>query len=179
MEDSWLIHRCKLGSEGAFRRIYAKYRDFLFKLAVSIAPDAHTAEDIVHDVFVAFAENMADFRLTGSLKAYLSVCVANRAKNCLRSKSRQTCTLEEAGPQADLTDGPAARIQCNEQLLKLAEAMRQLPFEQRQIISLRHFSRMRTRAIAQSLELSENTVKSRYRYGIDKLRQILKEEVIK
>ncbi len=173
MEDKWLIHRCQHGSNEAFCRIYAKYRDLLFKVAISVVRDVHTAEDIVHDVFVAFAENMADFHLTGSLKAYLSVCVVNRAKNRFRSKEHKNCTLDESISQVACSSHPDEQIQCNEQLLKLAEAMQQLPFEQRQIIALRHYSEIRLRTIAQSLEISINTAKSRYRYGMDKLRILL------
>ncbi|MHC4744039.1 MAG: sigma factor-like helix-turn-helix DNA-binding protein, partial [Planctomycetota bacterium] len=47
------------------------------------------------------------------------------------------------------------------------------PHEQREVIVLHIHGRMRLRAVAQSLGLPVNTVKSRYRYGIGKLRSIL------
>lgn len=179
MEDRRLIHRCKHGDRDAFCRLYEKYRDLLFKVAVAILRDVHRAEDVVQDVFVRFAENMGRFRLTGSLKAYLSVCVANRARNVLASQKKERA-LGENRDMPTSNPGPEQQIICNEQLQQVAEAMQELPFEQRQIIALRHYSRMRIRSIAQSLEISPNTVKSRYRYGMDKLRQLLKDsEVIK
>ncbi|MHC5180769.1 MAG: RNA polymerase sigma factor, partial [Planctomycetota bacterium] len=94
MEDRRLIHRCKRGDRDAFCRLYEKYRNLLFTVAVALLRDVHAAEDVVQDVFVQFAERMADFRLTGSLKAYLSVCVANRAKNMLISQKKD-CALSE------------------------------------------------------------------------------------
>ena len=180
MEDKRLIHRCKHGDREAFCRIYAKYSGLLFKLAVSVVRESHTAEDIVKDVIVSFAEKIGAFHLTGSLKAYLSVCAVNRAKNQLRHCRNHDCPLESqpdtAGPAAE----PDSRIVLNEQMQAIAEAMEQLPVEQRQIIALRHYAQMKIRRIAQSLELPENTVKSRYRYGMDKLRHILNDrEVIK
>ena len=97
----------------------------------------------------------------------------------LRS-DKKNCVFDEKQPDLISTRGPEQQIICNEELRLLAQALEQLPFEQRQIIALRHYSRMRFGAIAQSLELSPNTVKSRYRYGMDKLRQLLKDsEVIK
>ena len=178
MEDKRLIHRCKRGDRDAFCRLYEKYRDLLFKVAFGLLRDVHAAEDVVQDVFVQFAENIGRFQLTGSLKAYLSVCVANRAKNMLISQKKD-CALSEDQtiPANDL--GPEQQIICNEQMQQVAEAMEQLPFEQRQVIALRHYSRMSLRDIAQSLELSPNTVKSRHRYGMDKLRELLKNSEVK
>ncbi|MHC4584974.1 MAG: sigma factor-like helix-turn-helix DNA-binding protein, partial [Planctomycetota bacterium] len=50
-----------------------------------------------------------------------------------------------------------------------------LPYDQREVILLHHQAAMTFRAIAESLGISNNTVKSRYRYGFDKLRLILDE----
>ena len=41
-------------------------------------------EDVLHDVFVGFASQAGQFELKGSLKGYLAVCVANRARNVNR-----------------------------------------------------------------------------------------------
>lgn len=177
MEDRRLIHRCKRGDRDAFCRLYEKYADLLFTVAVALLRDVHAAEDVVQDVFVQFAERITDFRLTGSLKAYLSVCVANRAKNVLASQKKD-CALSEKQDIPANNPGPEQQVICNEQLQQMAEAMQKLPVEQRQVIVLRHYSRMSLRAIAQSLEVSPNTAKSRYRYGMDKLREKLKNEIV-
>lgn len=180
MQDKRLIHQCKRGSKEAFRLIYAQYRDLLLKLAISVVRDPHTAEDVVHDVFVSFAEKISDFHLTGSLKSYLSVCVVNRCRNHLLSSLNRRCLLQDREDQDSTSTAADHQIQLNEQMQAIAEAMARLPIQQRQIIALRHYARMKTSQIARSLQLSENTVKSRYRYGLDKLRQILKNnEVIK
>lgn len=176
MEDKRLIHQCKRGDRDAFCRLYEKYRDLLFTVAVALLRDVHAAEDVVHDVFVRFAENISHFQLTGSLKAYLSVCVANRAKNMLASH-KKGCALSEKQDIPTNNPSPEQQIICNEQLQQVAEAMQKLPLEQRQIIALRHYSRLRFSTIARSLELSPNTVKSRYLYGMDKLRTLMKDEV--
>jgi RNA polymerase sigma-70 factor (ECF subfamily) len=57
--------------------------------------------------------------------------------------------------------------------------MQQLPCEQREVIILHLQSGMRFRAIADSQGVSINTIQSRYRYGLDKLRSLLDFEVKK
>lgn len=173
MEDRRLIHRCKRGDGDALCRLYEKYSGLLFKVAIALLREVSAAEDVVQDVFVQFAENIGGFHLTGSLKAYLSVCVANRAKNVLISRKKE-CVLPEHQDSPSNKPGPEQQIICSEELQLLARAMEQLPFEQRQIIALRHYSGMSPRQIGQSLDLSPNTAKSRYRYGMEKLRQLLK-----
>jgi hypothetical protein len=58
-------------------RVYLKYKDYLLTLAKGLLSEQAAAEDVVHDVFVRFAESAATFRLTGSLKGYLATCTAN------------------------------------------------------------------------------------------------------
>ena len=94
MEDRLLVFRCKQGSRPALRRIYEKYRDYLLILAVALCHDVNTAEDVVHDTFVSFAEKLERFTLTGSLKAYLATCVANRVRDLMRSRQNKAISLD-------------------------------------------------------------------------------------
>ena len=72
---------------------------------------------------------------------------------------------------------PLETLVCNEQLETLSGALAELPFEQREILMLHLHGQMTFRAIAKARQISTNTAKSRYRYGIDKLRSILNGEV--
>ncbi len=179
MEDRLLVLRCKLGGTDALRRIYEKYRDDLLMVGIGLLNDPAAAEDIVHDVFVSFVESLGTFRLTGSLRGYLATCVANRARNFRRSAGRNTVGLDRVEAVISDCDDPARRIVCNEQLRQLSGALSQIPAEQCEVIVLHFYGQMRLRAIARMQGLSVNTIKSRYRYGINKLRSLLNGEVEK
>ena len=179
MEDKLLVLRCKRGSTDALGRIYEKYRNDALVLAVALLNNTSAAEDVVHDVFLSFVQNIESFRLNGSLKGYLLTCVANRARNFNWAKRRHSA---EPIPQ-ELVDSssyqPDQSILCNEQLGQLSDAMAQLPYEQREVVMLHFQADMTFAKIAGSLGISVNTVKSRYRYAMDKLRLILNNEVKK
>ena len=81
VEDKLLILKFRQGSQEALRRIYDKYKVTMLKLALVLVGDVHTAEDIVHDVFVKFAQSADRIGLAGSLKSYLFVSVVNRVRN--------------------------------------------------------------------------------------------------
>jgi len=183
MEDTLLVFRCKRGSRNALARVYEKYRKDLLILAIALLDDTSSAEDVVHDVFLCFVQTVKKFKLTGSLKGYLLTCVANRARNRNKAKSAfGGPILTNSGLPAAPGDGqdePSDSIVCTEELQQLRQAMAQLPYEQREVILLHLHSGMTFRTIARQQGISANTIKSRYRYGLDKLRLILDGEVKK
>lgn len=179
MVDKLLVARCKRGSRDALRRIYQKYRNDLLVLAIALSHDVSLAEDAVHDVFVAFAQNIATFRLTGSLRAYLARCVANRVRDLMRANRSREKALNPGQVRSteQKLNEPSQLIACNEELRLLSSALAELPHEQREVIALHIHGQMRFRLIAESTGTSVNTVKGRYRYGIQKLRSILNGEI--
>jgi RNA polymerase sigma-70 factor (ECF subfamily) len=178
IEDKLLIWRFKCGSSDALSRIYKKYKDNLLRLASALSNDQNAAEDIVHDFFVSFAQSPEKLKLNGSLKSYLATCVANRVRNANIARQRQETTgLNEAESAVSNSKRPEQWIICSEQLRQLNNALAQLPYQQREVIILHAQGGMRFKAIAKLQDVSINTVQSRYRYGLDKLRSILDSEV--
>jgi len=170
LRDKRLVHRLRRGEVEALQQIYHRYQGDLLTVAMSLLRDAHGAEDCVHDVFVHFAEAPADLRVNRSLRGYLVRCVANRAKNVLKSRHRPP---ESPADEPQSIDCPVRGSMASEESRRVFEALAQLPAEQREVITLHIHGQMRFREIADQLELSINTVQSRYRYGIEKLRTLL------
>jgi RNA polymerase sigma factor (sigma-70 family) len=207
MEDKLLVFQCRRGSREALTRIYEKYKADLLLLALGLLNDKTAAEDVVHDVFLSFVRHLDTFRLTGSLKGYLLTCAANHARNwnkAERVRGRLQMSVSNADPALpdvsrpswprrvegilpsnrgrdarDTNDGPLETLVCNEQLELLSGALAELPFEQREALMLHLHGQMTFHAIAKARQISTNTAKSRYRYGIDKLRSILNGKVSK
>jgi len=173
LEDKWLVWRFKRGSSDALRQIYDKYKNDLLALALALSRDRAAAEDAVHDVFVALAEFADRLELRSSLKNYLASCVANRLRNVRKSRAQQTVRLVDAeigGSDADLPDRLAISAEQSE---RIARAVAQLPYAQREVIILHLQGGMKFQAIADSQGLSINTIQSRYRHGLEKLRTVL------
>ncbi len=177
MEDKLLILRFKRGSTEALCRIYEKYGATMLTIAAGLLNDLGAAEDVVHDVFVALAESPQRLRLAGSLRSYLATCVANRARDRLRALTRRlrySGDMQNAG-EDELT--PLGALVQDEQWRRLAEALTQVSYEQREVIMLHLQGGLTFQAIADSTGVSINTVQSRYRYGIGRLRSMLNGEI--
>ncbi len=111
-EDQLLVLKLNRGDKAALHRLYEKYKDSLVTLAGALLMDRSGAQDVVHDVFFNFMQQMAHFRLTGSLKAYLSTCVANHARNCNSSWRRRPGGQSDESHQEN--DGPAKKVLLDE-----------------------------------------------------------------
>jgi len=173
LEDELLKLRFKAGRVDALQRIYEKYRDSLLTLAMAMLNDTAGAEDVVHDVFVSFAQSGARFRLHGSLRAYLATCVANRVRDRRRASKRRGTALDEETAIESGFAPPEGRILSDEQSRLVARALAQLPDEQREVIALHLNGQLKLREIARLQNVPLTTVRGRYRHGIEKLRSIL------
>ncbi len=177
VEDRLLIWRCKHGSRAAFRRIYEKYESDLRTLAANLLDDKVAAEDVVHDVFVSLLQVVDKFELRSSLVGYLKTCVANRSRDYLRRRQRQTAAVNDTEQVLPSDDGPVQLVIKSEELQKLGIAMSQIPYEQREAIVLRLHGQMKFKTIANLQNVSIKTAHSRYRTGLDGLKLILNSEV--
>lgn len=174
MEDRILICRFNSGSREALRRIYTKYKDDLLKLAISLTADTAVAEDIVQDVFVAFAQATTRIRPAGNLRKYLITCVANRIRNHRRDQQRHSSRdLDNAVTAPTDQRSPEQWAMLNEELIWLSHALGQIPYQQREVLTLYVEGHMTFRRIAAMQDTSISTVQGRYRYGMTKLRSLL------
>jgi RNA polymerase sigma-70 factor (ECF subfamily) len=179
VEDKILVRKFNRGSKDALRRIYEKYKDDLLGLAVTLSRNRSIAEDVVHDVFVSFAQTAGTYNLSGTLKGYLLTCVANCARDRNRLRSPRNTGLDVAEGPGSGSDGPMEHAIGSEESDRLKDLLDRIPYEQREVIVLHLHHGMRFREIAVALDISINTVQSRYRYGLDKLRTIMNSTVTK
>ena len=173
MKERRLIGRLRRGDREALREVYEQHRDRLLTVAACLLGDFGAAEDALHDVFVTLAAGAGGLRIRGSLTSYIAASVANRARDQLRRKSRLDVPLVAVADPADRREGPVDRVIADEQSIRLVAALAVVPYEQREVIVLHLQAGETFRWIAGQLGVSTNTIKSRYRYGLEKLRSLL------
>ncbi|MHC4385410.1 MAG: RNA polymerase sigma factor [Planctomycetota bacterium] len=178
--EKQLILRFNRGDTDALRDIYARYKDDLVSLAAALLQDKNAAEDVVHDVFARLVQKQDTLRISKNLRAYLMTSAANMARQHFRKRQKEpessleTSALDNPGKELP----PVSTMAHDEQKQHLTKALSALPYEQREVILLRHYSDWKFQKIASVQNVSVNTVQGRYRYGIDKLRSLLDGEVL-
>ena len=174
-EDKHLLKLLRYGDSHALHRLYEKYRTDLFTVALSLIHDVHAAEDCLQDVFARLADGAADMKIRRNLKGYLVSSVANRARDRLRSKAKSLGKIESYGCSASAAD-PVKVLIDREESARLFNMLTRLPYDQREVFVLHVQGEMKFREIAELQNVSIKTVQSRYRYGIEKLQELLEKD---
>jgi RNA polymerase sigma factor (sigma-70 family) len=174
VQEKILLQRFNSGDRQALRRIYDLYKVDLMTLAAALLFDRSRAEDAVHEVFARLLQGRPSIRITTSLRGYLLRAVANTARNANR-QPRGGAFADTQVETADTPESPSPEgaVVRAEQCEKLTVALRRLPYEQREVVLLRHYGDLPFKAIAKCQGVSISTVQGRYRYGLDKLRSSL------
>lgn len=174
VQEETLLQRFNKGDRQALRRIYDLYKVDLMTLAAALLFDKSRAEDAVHEVFARLVQGPPKIRINTSLRGYLLRAVANAARNVNRQRrGAQTTDVRTDTAAWPESPSPEGAVTQAEQCERLTVALQQLPYEQREVVLLRHYGDQPFKAIAKCQGVSISTVQGRYRYGLEKLRSSL------
>jgi RNA polymerase sigma-70 factor (ECF subfamily) len=157
-----------------FERLVETVQDDLVHFAFCRLRSVADAEDAVQDVLVrAYLEREKHRAVTG-VRPYLYRMVANRCTDVLRRRQRAQRREDPTDP-VDLAapPGPDPRV---DRLDEIERLLSRLPDRQAQAIRVRVFGCLPFAAIAEAVGVSVPTIKSRFRYGVERLRGILTKE---
>jgi RNA polymerase sigma-70 factor (ECF subfamily) len=146
-------------------RLYDSYGASLYRYASILLADPAAAEDAVHQVFAAILRQPPGLENEAH---YLRRAVRNECYSHLRRRQRDG---EVVGSRSLLE--PVVSGVGEEERISLERAIRDLSPEQREVIHLHVFEGMTFQEIADAVDASINTVASRYRYALARLRQTL------
>jgi RNA polymerase sigma-70 factor (ECF subfamily) len=147
------------------RVLYDKHGPALVAYACSFVTDAAAAEDVVHQVFLRLLS--APVQTPDVPVAYVYRAVRNAALNARRNGQRDA-PLDSNSSVFERRDGN------REAALALQRALAELPEEQREAVVMRVWSGMTLEEVAAATGTPLNTVASRYRYALEKLRERLR-----
>jgi RNA polymerase sigma-70 factor, ECF subfamily len=179
MDKRWL-ELCRDGDASAIERLVCNYQKELYRLAFSIMNDHDEAEDCTQDAFLAVLHNLDSFRGDSSFKTWLYSITINICRDRFeRRKHRQRLqsilnvvfsTQHAAHPEENAIQ--------NESDERLWQRIRYLDEKHRMPLILRYFHNLPAAEIAQILGLPLGTVHSRLNTARERLRDILKDEIV-
>ncbi len=181
--DIEVIKRVLAGNVDAFEIIMRRYNQRLYRIARSILKDEHEAMDAVQDTYVKVYYQLDTFKGPDGFASWISRIVSNEALMRLRKLHRINYTLDD--PMHNDYDEPAHDVQpldliAEEQLRHLREqAIDQLPVGNRCVYMMRAVQQLSTRETAQSLDVTEEVVKTRYLRAKRLLKKIFEEHIEK
>ncbi|GAA4305384.1 RNA polymerase sigma-70 factor [Compostibacter hankyongensis] len=159
--DEILMSRLKEGDEEAFRDIYERYWERLYKLGYYYTGSREESEDIVMDVYLSLWNNR--YKVTVErLDAYLVKAVKNNALKCLIRRQRQRGQLNMPDHSGRFpvieTDSPEYCLEVKELALQLHHDVQSLPEKTKRIFLLHREDGLTYEKIAARLSVSVKTV---------------------
>lgn len=185
--DEALMIRYQQGEVRAFEILLERHRRPVFNFILRFVGSRELAEDLLQDTFLRVIRGAANYKQKAKFTTWLYTIARNLCVDqSRRKKHRRHASLDQPMSKSDeggtlldvipgnemLSDRKAVSHQLHQTIHR---AINSLPDEQREVFLMREFLNMPFKQIAEIVEMPENTVKSRMRYALEKLRLELDE----
>jgi len=174
--DMELIEAFKGGDMKAFETLVSRYEAKVYHLALRLTRSDMDAEEILQDAFMKVHDKVHTFRGDSKFSSWLYRVVANLAYMKLRKKKRDpSVSLEDvmpvlqednaSEPILDWSNRPDDELMAEETRQVLDEAIAKLPVKNRVVFLLRDVEGLTNKEVAEILQLTVPTVKSRLHWS--------------
>ena len=155
-------------------RLYDGHAPSLFAFLLNFTRDENDTRDLLQEIFVKIAREPRLLEDARNERAFLIRLAHNLAIDLIRRRNTREHTKENFAAETISIFAPTSDP--DEQFFRqeLSVALEDLPEDQRAVVHLKLWEGLTFDAIAEVLEISPNTAASRYRYGLDKLRERLR-----
>jgi RNA polymerase sigma factor (sigma-70 family) len=178
LNDAELVNESLAGNHEAFEQIVARYQALVCSLAYSATGSLSRSEDLAQETFVTAWKQLRDLREPEKLRSWLCRIARNLTYDALRQQGREPSHHAES--LDDISESPAPgplpgeQTISNEEKAILWRSLESIPEIYREPLVLFYREHQSIEAVAEKLELTEDTVKQRLSRG----RKMLHEQVL-
>lgn len=190
--DRLLVDRFKAGDQGAFDEMVIRYWDRIFSMVNQLLRNQQDAEEVTQDAFIRAHRGLANFRGDSSFSTWLYQIATNLARNRYwywwrRKRDRSVSFDAPVAPDSSTTfaeifpaevETPEDAAVTQEFLDRVTAGMEQISEKHREILILRNVQNLSYEEVANILNISVGTVKSRIARARESLREKLGGETL-
>ena len=154
--------------------LYDEHAGAIFAFLLNVTRNEADTRDVLQEVFIKLARQPKLLNCVREQRAFLMRLSHNAAIDLMRRRGTRDRNHEQLAVESAGVFAPSADP--DEQAFREASALAlgELPPDQRAVVHLKLWEGLTFEAIAGVLEIPLNTAASRYRYGLDKLRERLR-----
>ncbi|WP_229317718.1 RNA polymerase sigma factor [Larkinella sp. C7] len=170
--DPILWNALKQGDRRAFAELYERYYRILYNYGYKLLPDAALVEDAIQDLFVDLWRIQQNLAEAESVKFYLFRSLRRRIHR-LSEKENRFLSIDQATLASQTDTTPEHQFSDGEQQLtrQLAQALKQLPDRQLEVITLRFYENFKTSEIAAIMGITDKSVRNTLHKAMIHLRE--------
>jgi RNA polymerase sigma-70 factor (family 1) len=155
-----LFARIAEGDEGAFQTVFHNYNRTLFPFILSLVKIEADAKEIIQEVFLKLWLKRESLTEIDNPGGWLYTLASNSAYDHLRKEARYARRLQTAEVAESSLEDIHEQFDTKEIKALITEAVEHLPLRRRQVFQLSRFEGYSRKEIAETLNLSENTVRN-------------------
>ncbi len=160
--------------EPELERLYDEHAQPLYAFLLNFTRDESDTRDLLQEIFVKLARKPELLDGIRDERAFLIRLAHNAAIDLIRRRGTRERTKENFAAETISPFAPAKDPDEQTFRAELADALAELPPDQRAVVHLKLWEGLTFEQIADALDIPQNTAASRYRYGLDKLRERLR-----
>ncbi len=185
MHSDTLIQKAQQGDQGAQGKLVQLWYKRIYNFGYKFFMDHDLAMEISQKTFISMCKNLAGLQDVSRFKSWLYKIAVNYCREEARKmKGSKSLSFDvvwnreaEESPRWESSgqkfDNPERQFEQSELSDILQQALREINEEQREVVIMKEYEGLKFREIAEVLNISENTAKSRMYYGLEGLRKIL------
>jgi RNA polymerase sigma-70 factor (ECF subfamily) len=155
-------------------RLYDEHAQALFAFLLNLTRNEADTRDLLQEVFVKLARNPAVLAEAREPRAFLLRLAHNLAVDLMRRRGTRQRNYDQLAAESEGLFAASRNPDEDAFRCALARALGELPADQRAVVHLKLWEGFTFEQIAAALDVPPNTAASRYRYGLDKLRERLR-----
>lgn len=190
MHSDALIARAREGDKGAQGRLVQLWYKRIYNFGYKFFFDHDLAMEVAQKTFISMYSHIENLQDLARFRSWMYTIAVNNCREELRKeKTRRSVSLDDLkageGEDSYQWEKSGSRHENPERLLRQAElsdllqgCLMEINEEQREVVIMKEYEGLKFREIAEVLNISENTVKSRMYYGLDSLKKIFEKKNI-
>ena len=174
--DLQLVQRCQSGDVSAFDVLVRRHKGRIYRLVYRMLGGGSVVDDAAQEIFLRAYRKMGKFRFQSFFSTWLTRLAVNYCINYLRSQRRLRFLpigIFSRGDQMHTPSEPHAAVERSEKCEKMRQAINSLSPKQRVVIILHYFEDYSCEEVADILNCSAGTVKSRLFYARGEIKKRL------
>jgi len=173
--DRALVDSCRRGDRAAFADLVNRYQRPIYNAAFRVVGNAEDASDVAQAVFLRVAERLHEYDAQYRFFSWIYRIAVNEAIDVLRRTRKEEPLKEEVELPGPERANPEWQYSNGQHAERVQRALMSMRFDDRMVLTLRHFSECSYREIGLVLDIEEKTVKSRLFEARQRLKDLLKD----
>ena len=185
MHSDSLIARAREGDKNAQGKLVQLWYKRIYNFSYKFFFDHDLAMEVSQKTFISMHKNLGGLQEIGRFKSWIYTIAVNYCREEARKrKTNRALSLDDLKPgegeksyrweeSHHRRENPDRQLRHGELSDLLQQCLMELSVEQREVVIMKEYEGLKFREIAETLNVSENTVKSRMYYGLDGLKKIL------